>query len=245
MTASFPPVRPGTAQQPQDSLSQRVARLEKALAETQRKDLSNAHIGFGSNFHASLDPSSGIDVMSIKPGNPVYGNRQRLALNDINGLEMYGTDELAGYGLANPSFSYQMAGYEPLAPNIPTTAGTALPVAEGEAFTYNPAWDVALRLRIQTGVNAAALTFVFTWKNVFTQNIIYTATQNVNVNANIISVTFIERIGLLTAADMKSLTFCSVTCYATAGSTTTTVQAFPYFSAGTSKAWWAQQPGLQ
>lgn len=243
MTASFPPVRPGHTEQPQDALSQRVAALEKLVAETARKDLSNARIGFGSNFRASLSPG-GPDVMSIKPGNPAYGARQRLALNDANGVEMYGTDELAGYGLSVPSFSLPMSGYEVLASPMPSTAGTALPVAEGENFTYNPCWDVALRLRIQTGANAATMVFVFTWKNVFTQNIIYTTSITINTGANVINIGNIERIGLLTAADMSSLVFCSVACYATAGASTTNVQAFPYLSFGASKAWYDGQPGL-
>lgn len=153
MTApGIPPVLPGTVKQPTDRLEQRVAALEKQLAEYQRKDLKNAVVGQGGIFRATLE-AGGIDVLRIGPGQALFGSKQVMRLNDMQGHPTYQHDELAGYGLSAPGMSFPMIRTATGSGLFAATSGAETTAAQAATFFYNPCQNVAGTLYALTTMN--------------------------------------------------------------------------------------------
>jgi hypothetical protein len=140
--SNVPPVQPGTVTRPVTSLEQRVAALERQLAEYQRKDLKNAVVGQGGTFRATLQ-AGGIDVLRIGPGQPEFGSKQVMRLNDMQGHPTYQHDELAGYGLSAPGLSFPMIRTATGSGFFNAIAGTETNIAQAGTFFYNPCQNVA------------------------------------------------------------------------------------------------------
>lgn len=149
---TFPNLPPGVIFPPITALEQRITALEAKLDAVSRRDMTNAVVGQGGTFRATLEVG-GVDVLSIKPGLPQYGSKQQMALRDGQGNAMYRTDELAGYGLSAPRYTYPM-GVTFEGSNAPTNAaGVEVKVAECSAPFYNPAVYARALVTTPNGLN--------------------------------------------------------------------------------------------
>jgi hypothetical protein len=166
--AEIPTYIPGAVAPSADDTAQRIKALERTVAELTRKDLSRANIGQGGRLRGlygngsesvlfGVDPedganksqirySDGVPAFAVSPGLPAYGSREQLRLNDLNGVPIFITDEVAGYGISHPGLTYIMSGREELAPGA--SSGAAVTVMEGGNQVYNPVWYVVARMRI-------------------------------------------------------------------------------------------------
>lgn len=149
---TFPNVPPGVIFPPITALEQRITALEAKLDAVSRRDLTNAVVGQGGTFRATLE-AGGVDVLSIKPGLPQFGSKQQMTLRDGQGHATYRTDELAGYGLSTPLYSYTMGVTFEGSNATTNAAGVEVKVAECPAAFYNPAVYARALVTIPNGVN--------------------------------------------------------------------------------------------
>jgi hypothetical protein len=143
---------------PTTALEQKVTELERKVDALSRRDLSNVVVGQGGTFRATLT-AGGADVLSIKPGKAAFGSKQQMALWDQAGNAMYRTDELAGYGLSAPIYTYFMA---PIQIPANLNAGVEVDVVRSDTFVYNPAWYTQVLFRNFVGITSLDVRFQVT-----------------------------------------------------------------------------------
>lgn len=166
---------PGSVPQPNDRLEQRIKQLENLVSELQRRDLSNATVGQGGRirglykdgtqaFAYGTDPADGQNRMlmhyttgdtaiRITPGSPLYGSNEQLVIKDLAGHRVLATDDLAGYGLVEPSLALPMS--ETVGLNFVNGVEQECALALG--FVYNPVFWCDLLITnyvTMTGVSA-------------------------------------------------------------------------------------------
>lgn len=154
------PIAPGQVSQPVTVIEQEVRELRRMVEELSRKDLSNANVGQGGRlrglyangaeaFQFGKDPvdgqnkarigySSGITAVGIGPGASAYGGQETLVIRDLAGGAVFGTDELAGFGLSHPGLAYPI-GVSFEGSGVSLTAGTEYILASGGFMFYHPA----------------------------------------------------------------------------------------------------------
>lgn len=165
MTSGLPSVRPGAVAQPDQGLIDRIRRLEAVVEELSRRDMNRATVGQGGTFRGYYDngqlaftfgediddgvrkvrmnyASNGGVAFQVGPGNPVVGEAEQFKLVDQSGNNMFATDGLAGYGVAEPSFTYLMGPVDSFA----RTNAVEDFAAECNAFFYNPAVYSQIRI---------------------------------------------------------------------------------------------------
>jgi hypothetical protein len=192
-----------------------------------------------------LKYQDGGPAFTIRPGSAAYGSKQQMALWDSSGNEIFSTDESAGYGISNPSLSLSMTAYESAGPAIPGTRGAALVVAGGLAYIYNPAWHVAARLRFANGANVAtANAWLRISDGLSGATLFESSEQAFSIPANTFTAPTFERICLLGEPQMSARMKAEIWLYSPTGGNLS-VQAFPFLSSGTSKAWYDSLPALQ
>lgn len=220
------PVQPGVVTPDQNRVEQRIARVQRQADELQRRNLANARVGQGGRFSASLS-AIGPDVLAIAPGAPVYGSRQVLRLNDIAGSPVFQHDELAGYGLSAPIYTYFMA---PI-PGTTSTVGVEAAFATSEPFVYNPAWFSKVLVRNMLG---AATSWSVRFKvSAPGQADIYSSAATFTGGA-----TFLSRCVLLPAVFMNYQNV--IGSWVATPNGTGSIDVWPLASAGRSKAFYDQ-----
>jgi hypothetical protein len=170
MTSAIPPVRPGTLSQPDTGVNDRIADLERVVAELQRKDMNRATIGQGGTFRGFYDngqlaftfgkdvddgvrkakhywPSTGTEAFQIGPGNPNAGEAEQMRFKDQSGKILFGTDGVAGYGFVEPLLDYTMY---PIA-GLNYVAGVPQVACQAQSFFYNAALWSQILVRNFTG----------------------------------------------------------------------------------------------
>lgn len=180
MTSGIPAFRPGPVSQPDTGVTDRIRRLEELVAELQRRDMNRATVGQGGTFRGYYDngqlaftfgedlddgvrkvrfnyASNGNKAFQIGPGNPAVDEPEQLHIKDQNGVNVFATDGVAGYGLAEPSFTYLMGPVDSFA----RTTGVEDFAAESNAFFYNPAvWSKIRISSMAGGITGASLRLV-------------------------------------------------------------------------------------
>lgn len=151
---TFPNLPPGVIFPPMTALEQRVNALEAKLDAVSRRDMTNAVVGQGGTFRATLE-AGGVDVLSIKPGLPEYGSKQQMRMGDGQGHTTYRTDELAGYGLSAPLYNYSMSVTFEGTTSANNAAGVEVRVAEYTGPFYNPALAARALVNMPNGVSWA------------------------------------------------------------------------------------------
>lgn len=170
MTSGLPSVRPGAVAQPDQGLIDRIRRLEAIVEEQQRRDMNRATVGQGGTFRGYWDngnlgftfgqdiddgvrkvrmnwPSTGGVAFQIGPGNPSANEPEQFKLVDQSGNNVFATDGIAGYGLAEPSLCYPAYAV----PGLTYVAATPQQCTECQAFFYNAALWSQIRVRAFTG----------------------------------------------------------------------------------------------
>lgn len=154
------PYAPGTVGQPNDQITARLRQLEQTVAELMRRDLSNANVGQGGRlralygngneaFQTGKDPADGQNktrisysggglAISIGPGSAAYGSQETLVVKDLVGNTVFGTDELAGFGLSHPGINYPMGTNFEGTPSASLASGVEVPAASGGFLYYHP-----------------------------------------------------------------------------------------------------------
>lgn len=169
------PVRPGVVPTPNRSMEDRVSALERALEAQNRKDMTNSTVGQGGTFRGFYDTGgvmftfgadkdddgirkvrinyalSGRKAMQIGPGNPKVEEPEQLQILDQAGNKVFATDGVAGYGLAEPSFSYPMYSV----PGLNYVNGVEQAATICQAFFYNPGVWAQIFVRAFTGTITA------------------------------------------------------------------------------------------
>lgn len=165
------PVRPGVVPTPNRSMEDRVRALELALEAQNRKDMTNSTVGQGGTFRGFYDTGgvmftfgadkdddgirkvrvnyalSGRKALQIGPGNPKVEEPEQLQILDQAGNKIFATDGFAGYGLAEPSFSYAMYSI----PGLNYVAGVEQAATISQSFFYNPGVWSQIFVRAFTG----------------------------------------------------------------------------------------------
>lgn len=176
MTSGLPQVRPGAVAQPDQGLIDRIRRLEAIVEEQQRRDMNRATVGQGGTFRGYYDngqlmftygedlddgvrkvrmnyASTGGVAFQVGPGNPTAGEAEQFKLVDQSGNNMFATDGVAGYGLAEPSFQHLMV----QTPGLTWVSGVAQPATVAFTFFYNAAiYSQVLVRNFAGGVTAMA-----------------------------------------------------------------------------------------
>lgn len=228
---TFPAVQPGVIAPPMDTAEKRVKKLERRQDSQANKDLSNAIVGQGSSFRATV-VDGGSNVMELSKGLPVYGNKQVMKMRDLGGKLVYQHDEVAGYGLSAPLYGYPMY----TIPGVSSTAGIEAEFARSEAFVYNAVWYVKVLIRNMTGaatswsiavkVSAPSLPDVISSPITFTGGAAY-----------------FQRFLLLPIAYMNVQSAIAQVLATPNG--TGAIEVWPVVSAGRYKAYWDYNPGLR
>lgn len=217
---TYPVIPPGVVVPPTTALEQKVNELERKVNELTRRDLSNVVVGQGGTFRATLT-AGGVDVISIKPGSPTYGSKQQMTLRDQAGNAMYRTDELAGYGLSAPIYTYFMA---PIQIPANLTAGVEGDVVRSDATPYNPGWYSMVLFRNFVGITSLDVRFQATDGNLT----VTSSTQTIG------GPTFVAKAILLPASFMDGQNV-TARWYAKAN-ITGTVECMPITSLGAARA---------
>lgn len=188
MTSGIPQVRPGALAQPDQNQNDRIRRLEAIVEELQRKDMNRATVGQGGTFRGYYDngqlaftfgediddgvrkvrmnyASNGKEAFQVGPGNPLVDEPEQFRLRDQSGNQVFATDGYAGYGLAEPSFTYFMSVMDKFA----RTSGVEDFAAESHAFFYNPAVWSRLRIAELSGITGGSARLVAVDGNGITQ----------------------------------------------------------------------------
>lgn len=174
MTSGLPSVRAGAVNQPDQGLIDRIRRLEAIVEELSRRDMNRATVGQGGTFRGYWDngqlgftfgedledgvrkvrinwPSTGGQAFQIGPGNPSANEAEQFKLVDQAGNNMFATDGVAGYGLAEPSFQHLMV----QTPGLTWVSGVAQPATVAFTTFYNPAiYSQVLARNFAGGVTA-------------------------------------------------------------------------------------------
>jgi hypothetical protein len=169
-------VRPGAVAQPDQGLIDRIRRLEQIVEEQQRRDMNRATVGQGGTFRGYYDngqlaftfgediddgvrkirmnyPSTGTQALQVGPGNPNANEAEQFRLRDQSNRNMFATDGLAGYGLAEPSFQFLLCTVYGLA----WVNAVEQAAARANAFLYNAALVSTIQTRnFAGGVTAVA-----------------------------------------------------------------------------------------
>jgi hypothetical protein len=166
----IPVVRPGTVAQPDQGLVDRIAQLERIVDELQRRDMRNATVGQGGTFRGFFDngqlaftfgkdrldgvrkakfywPSTGNEAFQIGPGNLSVGEAEQMRFRDQAKHNLFATDGIAGYGLAEPSFQYLLCSIY----GLNWVSGVEQVAARADAFFYNPAVFSMIQVRNYAG----------------------------------------------------------------------------------------------
>ncbi len=174
---------PGSVPQPNERLEQRIKKLEGIIEDMQRRDLSHATVGQGGRlrglykdgteaFSYGTDPvdgqnrmiqryTTGQTAIRITPGAALYGGAEQMVIQELSGKRVLATDDVAGYGIVEPSFANPMV---PI-PGLNMVNGVEQKVATCKAFFYQAAFwcellctnfnvmtQVSVRLSLSDGV---------------------------------------------------------------------------------------------
>lgn len=248
MTSGLPQVRAGAVAQPDQGLIDRIRRLEILVEELNRKDMNRATVGQGGTFRGYYDngqlaftfgediddgvrkvrmnwPSTGGVAFQVGPGNPNANEAEQFKLLDQAGNNMFATDGVAGYGLAEPSLTYYMGAANPFG----RTSGVEDFVAECNAFFYNPAVWATIRISNLSGITGGTVRLVAKDGNGITQ----VSSSNGTIVAGTSSITKI----ILLPEAMINAQNCKLQWLATpVGSGT--LQGYPLMCKGTSKVFY-------
>lgn len=180
MTSGIPSVRPGPVIQPDSGVMDRVRALEHLVEELQKKDMNRATVGQGGTFRGYYDngqlaftfgediddgvrkvrinyASNGKLALQIGPGNPAVDEPEQFKMRDQDGNQVFATDGYAGYGLAEPSFTYFMGAVDSFA----RTNGVEDFLTECNAMFYNPAVLSSVRITgMAGGITGASVRLV-------------------------------------------------------------------------------------
>lgn len=180
MTSGVPQYRPGPVAQPDQGLIDRIRGLEQVVSELQKRDMNRATVGQGGTFRGFYDngqlaftfgediddgvrkvrmnyASNGRVAFQVGPGNPLVDEPEQFKLVDQAGNKVFATDGLAGYGLAEPSFTYLMGPIDSFA----RTTGVEDFLAESNAFFYNPGVFSSIRItNMAGGITGASVRLV-------------------------------------------------------------------------------------
>ena len=165
----------------------------------------------------TVGTGAGQTIISTRPG---YSNNQTLTIYDLSGRPHFGTDELAGYGLSAPIYTYFMG----LIPGYTFTSGVEREIARSEPFLYNPAWITRILIKNLVTMTSLSIRFVVTSGGVSVASSPATVTGD----------TFVTRIVLLPASFMNAQNV--VGQWLVTPNATGTVEGYPVISAGRSKA---------
>lgn len=193
----------------------------------------------------ALKYENGNSALSIKPGGAAYGSKQQAVMRDYANKPVYATDEVAGYGLSHPSFSYSMGGFEAQGTGLPTTIGTSVILAAGTAYMYNPVWHVACRLRGANGAsNAPDYRVYLRLLDGFTGAVLVTSNEQLfSAGTNVFAINTFERMCIVPPTHIGARVVAEVRAYAP-NAPTLTLQAFPSLTVGISMAQYNLLPGL-
>lgn len=248
------------------ALEQRQRATADRVEELARKDLSNGNVSQGSKLRVlhnngnqavimGTDPvtkenrtqihyETGQVGLSMKPGAAIYGGKHQLGLFDTSGKAMFATDEVAGFGVSAPGYTYGFWGWDNFSAGMPTSLATATTIAEGTNFVYTPTWFVNTRVQANNGATSFTL-------NLFYQQL---SGDGVSANsgvvsqvigANSINIINVPKVLQLRAIDMNKSTKMQLKAYVTGSDATLThLQAFPLQSSGTSQALWDLNPSF-
>jgi hypothetical protein len=255
MTSGLPPVRAGAVAQPDRGLIDRIRRLEAIVEEQQRRDMNRATVGQGGTFRGYYDngqlgftfgediddgvrkirmnwPSTGGAAFQVGPGNPTANEPEQFKLVDQAGNQMFATDGVAGYGIAEPALTYFMGAANPFA----RTSGVEDFVAECWALFYNPAVYATIRISNLSGITGGTVRLVAKDGNGITQ----VSSSNGTIVAGTSSIT---KVILLPEAMINAQNTRLQWLATPVGSGT--LQGWPLACLGKSKTYYDINPGLQ
>jgi hypothetical protein len=176
---------PGSVPRDIDNLTKQVAELNRKVDELSRKNIDRATVGQGGRirglyangneaFLFGTDTADGISkfkvnysdgnpALRITPGSPLYGGVEQLVMFDRAQHRIMATDDLAGYGIVEPSLAIPMAEIA----GLNFVAGVEQECAIARGFFYNPCfWSdllitnyvtmtgVSCRLKITDGTSS-------------------------------------------------------------------------------------------
>lgn len=164
--------RPGSVPPRENDVSDRIAKLEAQVRELLARDMHNATVGQGGTFRGVYDnaqlafsfgrdkidgvrksviywPSTGKVAFQVGPGNPNSSppETEQMQLRDQSNSKIFATDGLAGYGLAEPSFSHLLV---PIY-GLNWVSGVPQVGAAAESFFYNAALWSKIQVRNYAG----------------------------------------------------------------------------------------------
>jgi hypothetical protein len=256
---------PGAVPPHTNDTGAQLRKLEKQIDTLGRKDLTRANIGQGGRLRGlygngnesvlfGVDPddganksqikySDGVTAFSVAPGAPQYGSKEQMYMRDIAGRPVYATDEVAGYGLSHPTFTYGLWGREELQPGA--NLGAATIMAEGIAYVYNPAWHVMVRVRLgHTIAGTSSINMVLELSDQ-TGAVLYTSqVQTEPATGVVFAIRTFERMVLVPQTHIGRRLNARVKAYAGTPSDWN-VTMYPFMSTGLSKAGYDLLPALQ
>lgn len=254
---------PGSVPPPSDDMAKRLAALERRVDELSRKNIDRSTVGQGGvirglykngneAFLFGVDPDDGANKSQIKysdgqvafsvaPGAAVYGGKEQLRINDLNGRAIMVTDEVAGYGLSHPGFAYPVWGREELQPG--NSAPNAVTVAEGHNQVYNPVWYVTARMRLVHNIVGTSTVNFFLEIRSGSTVIATSGIQAEAVTGSVIVARSFIRMCAIPANYIASGLSARIQAY-TATPSDFGVTVYPLESKGTSRAFYDLSPGF-
>ena len=230
-TPPFQPYLPGVVTPPIDAIEKRTKQVSRRVDELARRDLTNAIVGQGASFRATV-ANGGNNVLALQKGAAVYGGKQTLVLRDIAGKLTYVLDELAGYGLSHPGFNYLPGVSFAGTPSASNPSGVEQVVAEYPGIFYNP---------------AIYASFLITTSATWSGRILATTTDGLTVSSStvtsgLVGSQYVTKIILLPASMMG--TQLVRLRFLVTPTTTATTACFPQYALGVSKALYDSAPAL-
>lgn len=174
-----------------------------------------------------IGDGAGGKLIQVKT-DPLYGTKI-ITFLDQAGKSMMSTDALAGFGWGTPSYPYLFGGTEEANLAANTSHATAVTIATGVAYAYNPAVYIQPRCRARTSTGGTIRYFAqFRHEDGSTYD---SAEVSDAIGVGAVSTTFPEFAGQWTANDMNRPTAVFIKAYSAVG-TAANLFVQSYYQAG-------------